>query len=438
MNGRWSVRAAALAIASLLVACSVQSGSDAGSSDRDGYVPAHTPSPSATAPSTRPLPDGVSFTQAIRTLKDGSPVRTSVLTVARSAPVDLEAVHGGSVASTDTVRDLARRAGAVAAVNGTFFDSDSERYKGDPLGLYVSRGTLLSEATGGRTALILPGAGEGPRITELRSATRVASSDGARAVVDGIDRVPGRIVGCGGVGGDRLTDTGVPTTAPLPGRICEDPDEIVEFTAGWGPATPYAGGDSVEAILDARSKVTGVRSPAGGAVPDGGRALVGTGSGADWLRAHARPGRTLTVASVLTDVHGVRVRGDGASVFGAGPALVRSGRTWINAAANGVSEGAVRSRAPRTVAGVRADGTLLLVVFDGRRPGVSEGVTLPEAAGVLLSLGAVDAMNLDGGGSSTMVVRDRVRNSPSDPGRTDDRRQRKVSNAIAVVPRRGR
>jgi exopolysaccharide biosynthesis protein len=98
----------------------------------------------------------------------------------------------------------------------------------------------------------------------------------------------------------------------------------------------------------------------------------------------------------------------------------------------------VRSRAPRTVAGVRADGTLLLVVFDGRRPGVSEGVTLPEAAGVLLSLGAVDAMNLDGGGSSTMVVRDRVRNSPSDPGRTDDRRQRKVSNAIAVVPRRGR
>lgn len=208
MNGWWSVRAAALALAPLLVACSAQSGSDTGSSDRDGDVPARHSSPSATDPSTQPLPDGVSFTQSVRTLEDGSPVRTSVLTVAQSAPVDIEGVHGGSVASTDTVRDLARRAGAVAAVNGTFFNSDSERYKGDPLGLYVSRGILQSEAAGGRTALILPGAGERPRITELSSATRVTSSDGARAVVDGTDRVPGRIVGCG-----EWVATGAPTPA---------------------------------------------------------------------------------------------------------------------------------------------------------------------------------------------------------------------------------
>ncbi|MFG2629448.1 phosphodiester glycosidase family protein [Streptomyces sp. NPDC048473] len=438
MNGRWSVRAAALALAPLLAACSAQPAPDTGSSGRDGDAPTHTSSPSAAGPGARPLPDGVSFTQSVRTLDDGAPVRMSVLTVAQDAPVDIEGVHGGSVASTGTVRELARRAGAVAAVNGTFFDSDSDRYKGDPLGLYVSGGTLLSESAGGRTALILPGPGERPRITELRSATYVTSSDGARAAVDGTDRVPGRIVGCGGVGRDRLADTGAPTTAPLPGRICEDPDEIVDFPAQWGTATPYAGGRSFEAVLDSRSTVTGVRSPAGGAVPDGGRTLVGIGSGADWLRVHARPGRSLTVSSVLTDALGARVQGDRASVFGAGPALVRSGRTWINAAANGVSEGAVRTRSPRTVAGVRADGTLLLVVFDGRRPGVSEGVTLPEAAKYLVSLGAVEALNLDGGGSSTIVVRDRVRNSPSDPGRTDDRRQRKVSNAIAVIPRMDR
>ncbi|WP_327243763.1 phosphodiester glycosidase family protein [Streptomyces sp. NBC_01320] len=438
MNGRWSVRVAALALAPLLAGCSARSASDTGSSGRDGDVPTHASSPSAIDPSAQPLPDGVSFTQSVRTLDDGSPVRTSVLTVAQDAAVDVEGVHGASVATTDTVRELARRAGAVAAVNGTFFDSDSVRYKGDPLGLYMSRGTLLSEAAGGRTALILPGPGERPRITELRSATHVTSSDGSRAVVDGTDRVPGRIVGCGGVGGDRLAGTGALTTDPLPGRICEDSDEIVDFPAQWGTATPHAGTGSVEAVLDARSTVTGVRSPAGGVVPDGGRTLVGIGSGADWLRAHARPGRTLTVSSVLTDAHGVRVDVNRASVFGAGPALVRSGRIWINAAMNGVSEGAVRTRSPRTVAGVRADGTLLLVVFDGRRPGVSEGVTLPEAADCLRSLGAVDALNLDGGGSSTMVVRDRVRNSPSDPGRTDDRRQRKVSNAIAVIPRKGR
>lgn len=437
MNGRWSVRVAAPVLAALLTACGSQPGPGTGKSGRNGEPPVPTSSPPVTGRSTRPLPDGVSFAQSATRLEDGSPVSITVLTVDQDAPVDIEGAHGGSVASTDTVRDLARRAGAVAAVNGTFFDVDAAHYKGDPLGLYVSRGTLLSEAEGGRTALILPGPGARPRITEVRSETRVTSFDGARAVVDGIGRTPGRIVGCGGVGGDRVAGTGAATTDPLPGRVCEDPDEIVDFPAQWATVTPHTGGRSVEAVLDAGSGVTELRSPAGGPVPDGGRTLVGIGSGADWLRAHARPGRTLRVSSVLTDAHGNQVGGDSASVFGAGPALVRSGRTWINAAANGVSPGAVRTRSPRTVAGIRADGTLLLVVFDGRDPGVSEGVTLPEAARVLLSLGAVDAMNLDGGGSSTMVVRDAVRNRPSDPGKTGDARQRKVSNAVVVVPRRG-
>ncbi|MEU2023991.1 phosphodiester glycosidase family protein [Streptomyces sp. NPDC016469] len=381
------------------------------------------------------MPRGVLFSQSVRRLEDGSPVRTTVVTVAPDAPVDVGAVHGRSLTSTETVHDLASSAGAVAAVNGTFFDIDAHRYKGDPLGLYVSDGTFLSEAANGRTALILPGRGKRPRITELRSATYVTSSDGARAVVDGTDRVPGRIVGCGGVGGDRRTDTGAPTGDPLPGRVCSDPDELVDFPAQWGVPTPAAGRHSVEAVLDARGTVTAVRTPSGGKVPAGGRTLVGTGSAAGWLREHAAKGRTLTVESQVTDPEGRTVDTSGASVVGAGPALVRHGRTWINAAANGVSKTAVSSRSPRTVAGIRPDGTLLLVVFDGRRPRVSEGVTLTEAAGILVDLGAEDAINLDGGGSSTMVVRDKVRNSPSDPGDTDEERQRKVSNAIVVVPR---
>lgn len=434
MNGHGALRAAAPVLAVLLTACSSQPASDKGNG-RDGDSPPPVSSPSPSGRPARALPDGVSFTQSVRKLADGSPVRTSVLTVAQDAAVDVEGVHGGSLAAPDTVRDLARAAGAVAGVNGTFFDAEAKRYQGDPLGLYVSRGTLLSESAGARTALVLPGLGERPRITELRSTTRVTSSDGAHAVVDGTGRIPGRIVGCGGVGGDRLAGTDVPATDPLPSQVCEDPDEIVDFPAQWGARTPHIDGHSVEAVLDARSEVTEVRSPAGGAVPDGGRTLVGIGSGADWLRAHARRGRTLTVSSVLTDAHGDRAGGDHASVLGAGPAIVRSGRTWINAAENGVSPGAVRTRSPRTIAGIRADGTLLLVVFDGRRPGVSEGVDLTEAAAILVSLGAVDAMNLDGGGSSTMVVRDKVRNSPTDPGKTDDARQRKVSNALVVVPR---
>lgn len=428
MSRRWPARVQAASLVLLVAACTMQSGAGPDGQSR---------SPAAgAAHAAGSLPDGVSFRQSMLTTEGGSPVRVSVLTVRQDARVDVLSSHGGAVATTDTVRELARREQAVAAVNGTFFDVDSARYGGDPLGLYISRGMLLSEAAGRRTALILPGRGQRPRITELGSSTHVTSSDGARAVVDGTDRVPGRIVGCGGVGGDRLADTGVLTVAPHPGRVCFDPDEIVAFSPQWGVPTPSGDRDSAEVVLDAHGTVTAVRSPAGGPIPQEGRALVGIGSGAAWLRRHGAPGRTLTVSSRVTDPAGQPVETRGASVLGAGPALVRRGRTWINAAPNGMSPGAVRARAPRTVVGVRADGTLLLVVFDGRRPGVSEGVSLAEAARILVSMGAEDAMNLDGGGSTTMVVQDRVRNSPSDAGRTDEERQREVSNALVVVPRR--
>jgi exopolysaccharide biosynthesis protein len=89
----------------------------------------------------------------------------------------------------------------------------------------------------------------------------------------------------------------------------------------------------------------------------------------------------------------------------------------------------VRGRQARTLAGVTEDGRLLLVTVDGRRPGWSVGMTLPEAARLMRSLGARDALNLDGGGSTTMVVRGQVVNRPSD--RVGER---PVSDALYVPP----
>ena len=74
------------------------------------------------------------------------------------------------------------------------------------------------------------------------------------------------------------------------------------------------------------------------------------------------------------------------------------------------------ARHPRTAAGVTQDGRrLVLVVVDGRRPGWSAGMTLPELAAFMLELGVHDAVNLDGGGSSTIVWRE----SPEGPWRTN-------------------
>ena len=78
---------------------------------------------------------------------------------------------------------------------------------------------------------------------------------------------------------------------------------------------------------------------------------------------------------------------------------------------------------------MRPDGTLLLVTVDGRRRGWSAGVTLIEAARVMRHLGADDALNLDGGGSTAMTVRRRLVNRPSDPGG-----ERRVGDTLLALP----
>jgi exopolysaccharide biosynthesis protein len=96
---------------------------------------------------------------------------------------------------------------------------------------------------------------------------------------------------------------------------------------------------------------------------------------------------------------------------------------------------------PRTAVGLDKNSRrLIIVVVDGRQPGYSEGATLVELADLLLEKGAFYAMNMDGGGSSTMVVEGkngnaRLMNSPIDqriPGR-----ERPVGNHLGIYASTG-
>ena len=84
------------------------------------------------------------------------------------------------------------------------------------------------------------------------------------------------------------------------------------------------------------------------------------------------------------------------------------------------------SHEPRTALGYNAD-KLFLVVADGRQPKYSTGLTLYELASILIELGATEAINLDGGSSSTFVVNDEVINKPS------GNREREVLNAVFIT-----
>lgn len=122
---------------------------------------------------------------------------------------------------------------------------------------------------------------------------------------------------------------------------------------------------------------------------------------------------------------------DGAElVLGAGPSLVDDGKADVRSREENIAADIARGRAPRTAAGVKKDGTVILLVVDGRSS-ASAGMTLQELASYMVKLGAWQAVNFDGGGSSEMVLDGKILNNPSDG------RERAVSVGLGVFPTKG-
>ena len=122
------------------------------------------------------------------------------------------------------------------------------------------------------------------------------------------------------------------------------------------------------------------------------------------------------------------------NVMTAGPMLISRGATVPQR----LDRRFVYARHNRTAIGLKRDGTIILLVADGRSRGNAAGLSLPELTYVMRWLGCCDAANLDGGGSSTMYIRNGstngVVNHPSANGRFDPMGQRRVANAILLVP----
>jgi hypothetical protein len=333
------------------------------------------------------------------------------------------------VPDRETVSAIDARLGALAGINGGYFViGAADGTPGDLAGISVLGGDLVSKAVDGRTDLVLPREdGGGARIVALSTDLAARASDGATRLVDGLNRAPGLIRSCGGEGGDE------PTEQPRHDVTCTDPSEVVRFTPRVGATT--APGAGLEAVLDDRDRVVAVRAGPG-PIPAGGTVLAGTGDGADWLRAHARPGARVRVAERISGGcgHGIG-RGRQLGIVNGGPRLLAGGVPAITAAAEGFvhpddpqffySFGVRRN--PRTLAGVTRSGHLLLVAADGRAPGLGVGLSFAEAAAVMQALGATDAVNLDGGGSTALALGAQLVTRPSDATG-----ERPVGDAIVV------
>ncbi|MES9525778.1 phosphodiester glycosidase family protein [Streptomyces capoamus] len=341
----------------------------------------------------------------------------------------VEATHDGNVARRETTSAVARKLRSLVAVNGGFFVmSPGDGVPGTMSGIGAYRGRLGSMAAGARAALLIEDGGRGIRVADLTT-TVTARAGGAAYAVQGVNRVPGTVRDCGRPGG-------TPSELPWQDVTCRLADDMVRFTDAFRADLPT--GPGAQAVLDASGRVVSA-GPRGGRVPEGGQVLQGIGRAADWLTAHAGPYRRVEVGETVRTKEGRRVVLDGDdSVVSGAPTLVKDGRIDIDAAAEGVVDPEYTSfgyawadvRQPRTMAGVDGRGRLVLATVDGRLKNGSEGFTLHEAAAFMRSLGAVQALNLDGGGSTAMAVGGTLVNHPSDAAG-----ERAVGDTVQVLPR---
>jgi hypothetical protein len=153
--------------------------------------------------------------------------------------------------------------------------------------------------------------------------------------------------------------------------------------------------------------------------------LSGHGAANTWLNNNINPGDTIQLyIGTAPD------KGSLTALMGGGPRMITNGvRPSSFVGVESFGESHVNTRHPRTAVGFSADSsTVYFITVDGRQPGFSVGMSIAELADYMISIGCSDAVNLDGGGSTSMVVRNSIVNTPSDPGG-----ERSVGNALLAI-----
>ena len=105
------------------------------------------------------------------------------------------------------------------------------------------------------------------------------------------------------------------------------------------------------------------------------------------------------------------------TAIGGGPVLLQPGEINITNEQEMMFVGkAINDKHPRTCMGYTNDGYLIIMVIQGRFPGLAEGATLGQEAKLMKDLNCTEALNLDGGGSSCMLINGKETIKPSDKG----------------------
>lgn len=308
-------------------------------------------------------------------------VLTNILAVSPDA-VDIRPYRALSAGiGMESLVSLARRHKALAAINGGFFEIVGT-LRGESVGALKIDGEWVSEPEQGRAVIgfrTIDGKIEA-YIDRIALRQELVLPSGETLLIDGMNRNRGR-------------------------------NELVIYRPHFHVVT-LTTPDGVEAVVR-NGEVTDIRDKEGSSrIPSDGYILSASGERRTDLLAHiAQGGRVQIRETVIPErVGDSNLWASFVHIIGGGPLLLRGGIAALTQAyeLEGFDQAFHSFWHPRTGIGKKADGTLLFVTITAAAAGVRRGVKLPRFAELFLEWGVTDALNLDGGNSSMLVIRDEV------------------------------
>lgn len=296
----------------------------------------------------------------------------------------------GKTIGKEDLRSLIKKHSALAGVNGSYFDG-----QGTPLGLVYLEGELVSEPLYQRSSLLI-----GPQnqiaFAQVDWSGKIVIGQAEKSIaIDGINRKARA-------------------------------GELIVFNHYYGAQMPPLAAGELDLIVR-NQNFLGLETETGKSSPIPANGFVLRIPAVESLQKKLKPQILADQAQEFSLEHSFEPdfkQKNILSALGGGPQLLKAGKIEITGQAENFQADILTGRAPRTAVALTADNHLLLLTIDGRQSDLSVGMTLRELAKILQEMGAVSAINLDGGGSARMVIRNFTMSNPSE--------KRLISNGILV------
>lgn len=202
-------------------------------------------------------------------------------------------------------------------------------------------------------------------------------------------------------------------------------NQLVLYTSRYGETTKNTENDDALEFSISSEGIVENSSNGNMSIPVDGYVLSGHGKAKLWLENNLEIGTQISIYSNLGDKWN-NIWNNIEHAISGGPTLIKNGKIAITSKEENFKKDITDGKAPRTAIGITSDKEIIFVVVDGRQ-NISSGFSLKELAEFLLQQDVISALNLDGGGSTTMILKNKILNYPSDGT------ERKVSNAVLLI-----